>query len=43
MGVWLYPLFRRPLGVMSCHIWVWGPGATELIRLSEPMPPARWK
>jgi hypothetical protein len=30
MGVWLYPLFRRSLGVMSCHIWVWGPGATEL-------------
>ena len=30
MGVWLYPLFRRSLGVMSCHIWVWGPDATEL-------------
>jgi hypothetical protein len=33
MGVWTYPLFRRELGVMSCGIYVWAPGAEELWQL----------
>jgi hypothetical protein len=28
--LWLYPLFRTTLGVMSCSVYAWGPGATEL-------------
>ena len=31
--VWTYPLFRHELGVMSCGIYVWGPGAEELWEL----------
>lgn len=33
IGVWTYPLFRRELGVMSCGIYVWEPGAEELWQL----------
>jgi hypothetical protein len=32
MVVWLYPLFRTSLGVLSCSVWVWAPGGTELWR-----------
>ena len=31
--VWTYPLFRHELGVMSCGIYVWEPGAEELWEL----------
>lgn len=31
--VWTYPLFRHELGVMSCGIYVWGPGTEELWEL----------
>jgi len=27
--IWFYPLFRRDLGVMSCGIYVFGPGYSE--------------
>jgi hypothetical protein len=30
LGIWTYPLFRTNLGVMSCAVYVWGPGAREL-------------
>jgi hypothetical protein len=30
LAVWLYPLFRAGLGVLSCGVYVWGPGADEL-------------
>lgn len=30
IGIWTYPFFRPALGVMSCAIYVWGPGAREL-------------
>jgi hypothetical protein len=33
IGIWTYPLFRPELGVMSCGIYVWGPGAEELWEL----------
>ena len=33
LAVWTYPLFRRELGVMSCGIYVWEPGAEELWQL----------
>jgi hypothetical protein len=33
IGVWTYPLFRHELGVMSCGIYVWEPGAEELWQL----------
>jgi hypothetical protein len=33
LGIWTYPLFRPELGVMSCGIYVWGPGAEELWEL----------
>lgn len=33
LGIWTYPLFRRELGVMSCGIYVWEPGAEELWQL----------
>jgi hypothetical protein len=31
--VWTYPLFRPELGIMSCGIYVWEPGAEELWEL----------
>lgn len=31
--VWTYPLFRHELGVMSCGVYVWEPGAEELWEL----------
>jgi hypothetical protein len=31
--IWTYPLFRHELGVMSCGIYVWEPGAEELWQL----------
>lgn len=33
LAVWTYPLFRPELGVMSCGIYVWEPGAEELWQL----------
>jgi hypothetical protein len=33
MVIWTYPLFRPELGIMSCGIYVWGPGAEELWQL----------
>lgn len=33
LAVWTYPLFRPELGVMSCGIYVWKPGAEELWEL----------
>jgi len=33
MVIWTYPLFRSELGVMSCGVYVWGPGAEELWQL----------
>lgn len=33
LALWTYPLFRRELGVMSCGIYVWEPGAEELWQL----------
>ncbi len=33
LAVWTYPLFRHELGVMSCGIYVWAPGAEELWQL----------
>jgi hypothetical protein len=29
MGIWTYPLIRPELGIMSCAIYVWGPGTEE--------------
>jgi hypothetical protein len=29
IGVWTYPLFRPEVGIMSCGVYVWGPGADE--------------
>ena len=26
IGIWTYPLFRTNLGIMSCGVYVWGPG-----------------
>jgi hypothetical protein len=31
--MWTYPLFRHELGIMSCGIYVWEPGAEELWQL----------
>jgi hypothetical protein len=31
--VWTYPLFRPELGIMSCGVYVWEPGAEELWEL----------
>jgi hypothetical protein len=31
--VWTYPLFRPELGIMSCAVYVWEPGAEELWEL----------
>ncbi len=33
IGLWTYPLMRPELGVMSCGIYVWAPGAEELWQL----------
>jgi hypothetical protein len=33
LAVWTYPLFRPELGIMSCGIYVWEPGAEELWQL----------
>lgn len=33
LAVWTYPLFRHELGIMSCGIYVWEPGAEELWQL----------
>jgi hypothetical protein len=33
LAIWTYPLFRHELGVMSCGIYVWKPGAEELWQL----------
>jgi hypothetical protein len=33
LAIWTYPLFRPELGVMSCGIYVWEPGAEELWQL----------
>ena len=33
LAVWTYPLFRPELGIMSCGIYVWAPGAEELWQL----------
>ena len=33
LAIWTYPLFRHELGVMSCGIYVWEPGAEELWQL----------
>ena len=30
--LWLYPLFRPTMNVMSCAVYVWGPGSGELWR-----------
>jgi len=32
LGIWLYPLFRTNLGLMSCAVYAWGPGTGELWR-----------
>jgi hypothetical protein len=32
LGIWTYPLFRTNLGVMSCAVYVWGPGARDLFQ-----------
>ncbi len=31
--VWTYPLFRPELGIMSCGVYIWEPGAEELWEL----------
>jgi len=33
LAIWTYPLFRHELGIMSCGIYVWEPGAEELWQL----------
>ncbi len=33
LAIWTYPLFRPELGIMSCGIDVWEPGAEELWQL----------
>jgi hypothetical protein len=33
LAIWTYPLFRPELGIMSCGIYVWEPGAEELWQL----------